>query len=140
MNQEEIETTLLDWLNRASVDSRTGLSPDAKVALRMDRITTIGHLTPGQSEPDSGMDVWSGTATLYFPPTRETWDDPNDLGLEISQVLCRLEDSLEEDPMVGDSGLRVEWRGTDGSAPTERQSVYPGYPWAVEVFLTASHI
>jgi hypothetical protein len=128
-----------DWLGRASVDHTTGLPPDAKVAVTARLITTIGHLAPGQSEPENGMNVWSVTATMYLPSTSASSEEPTDAGLEIAQILTRLEESLEDNPTV-EGGLQLELRGTVGSAATEPENAPAGYPLAVEVLLTATHI
>jgi len=86
------------------------------------------------------MDICSVTVTLYFPQESSTWEDPDDLGLEIAQVIQRMEESLNHDPSLGHRGLRAKWRGTDGSQPTQRSNAPPGYPEAVEVYLAVNYI
>lgn len=134
-----MEAMVREWLDRATVNPVTGVPPDAKVSVEARKVTTFGHLKPGQSEPDSGMEIWTITATLYFPEDSPTWEDPRDMGLAIAQVLDPLEESLASDPTMGTGqhGLRVEWRGTEGDEPVKRLNTPPDYPWAVDVHLAA---
>jgi hypothetical protein len=136
MKRDDIEAMVRDWLDQASVDPRTGLPPDAKVRVTAHYITTIGHLEPGGAEPESGLSAWSVTATLYFPEASDTWADPNDMGLEVAQVLSRLEQSLEQDRTLGRSGIEVGWRGIDGDRPHQRRDAPAGYEYAVDVHLS----
>lgn len=82
------------------------------------------------------MALWSVTATLYFPDGSSTWEKEGDHGLEIAQVLTRLEESLDADPSLGGRPLRVRFTGTDADRPHERPGSLLHYPWAVDAFLS----
>lgn len=140
MQRDEIETIVREWIDMGSKRPDTGLPPDAKVRIEARKITTFGHLKPGQSAPDSGMDVWSVEALLFFPERGDHWDDPDDLGLEVAQVLGRLEHSLGEDPSLGTPGVRAHWRGTDSTRPHRHPAAPAGYPCAVEVHVTLNYV
>jgi hypothetical protein len=134
VTRSEVEKVVRDWLDDASVDPDLGVPPDAKVSVNATYISTIGHLKPGQSDPDSGTEVWTVTTTLYFrnegPP-----EDPYDVGLAIARVLDRIEESIASDPTLGGRVLRAQWRGTNGSEPTEPPHAPENYPNAVEAHI-----
>jgi hypothetical protein len=70
------------------------------------------------------LDIWLLTAPLDFPESHDAVEGPSD-GVEIARVLDQLKASLDEDPTLGRSGLRVEYRGTDGNAAVKRSDSPP---------------
>ena len=140
MDRAELELTLLGWLGKTTANPTGSPREDVLVSIAADKITTIGHLGPGQTAPDSGMSVWTITMTLYFKmeDTGPTRLGPTD-ALLIQDTLDRMRRSLQEDPSLLARGLTVKWRGTRGE-PTRPVEAPDTHPLAVEVHLGATHL
>lgn len=137
MEHTEIEDAVRKWLERSSVNPKTGHPPDAKLRVEAQRIYAFGH---GATSLDSGVDVWSISVTLYFREGDPTWDEQRDVQYAIAPVVDPLEEALTRFPEIGPPGLQVSWSGTDGAGATLPPNAPDGYPFAVQLYLNATYI
>ena len=125
MEPSDVEDAVRGWLDEHSVNPATGAPPDARVAVRVLRITPFG--LPGAEE-------WSVTATLFFPEEHE-----DDLRAKITRVLQHLREALADPAAAAGAAVdlvTLEWRGA-AADPVAHPDAPAGYPSSVDLLLTA---